>query len=261
MLLKNKTAIIYGAAGSVGTAVSKAFAAEGARVFLAGRTLSNLQTLADEIKSCGGKAEAKKLNALDENEVNKFLEEVISNAGRVDISFNLIGVESVFGIPLKDISISNYMQPISIALQTQFITSTAAARYMCDEGAGVILMLTASVALHEGPLVGGWAVTNAAIEGFSRTLAAELGPRGVRVLCLRSAGSPDAKGVDEVFNIQAESSGISRAEFQGKIEDATLLKRLPSLKEVADVAVFMASDKARAVTAAITNVTCGAIID
>jgi 3-oxoacyl-[acyl-carrier protein] reductase len=261
MLLQNKTAIIYGAAGSVGTAVAKAFAAQGARLFIAGRTLSTLNNLANEIRTAGGMAETAKLNALDEQEVNRHADEVVDKTGQIDISFNLIGVESVNGIALKDISVSNYMQPVTIALQTQFITSTAASRYMIEQNSGVILMLTANVAIHAGALVGGWGVTCAAVEGFSRSLAGELGPHGVRVVCLRSAGSPDSKGVDEVFNIQAETAGISRMQFQARMEDTTLLKRLPALKDIADIAVFMASDKARAITAAITNITCGAVID
>lgn len=261
MLLKNKNAIIYGGGGSIGAAVATAFAAEGAKVFLAGRTLSTLEAVAGRIRDAGGKAETAVLNALDEGQVNDHADGVFNKAKSIDISFNLIGLEDVQGTALKDISIANYMQPITIGMQTHFITSGAASRYMIKQGSGVILMLTANVGLHSGNLVGGWGVACAAIEGLSRTLASELGAHGVRVVCLRSAGSPDAKGVEEAFTIQAKSLGISKNEFQQRIEDTTLLKKLPSVVDIANTAVFLASDKASAITAAIVNLTCGAVVD
>jgi NAD(P)-dependent dehydrogenase (short-subunit alcohol dehydrogenase family) len=94
-----------------------------------------------------------------------------------------------------------------------------------------------------------------------RQLAAELGPRGVRVACVRSAGSPDAPGVDEVFRKHAANAGISREAFEAKLAERTLLRRLPRLAEIANVATLLASDRASAMTAAIANVTCGELTD
>ena len=261
MLLKGKNAIIYGAGGSVGNGVAKAFAAEGAKVFLAGRTLASLENTADAIRKQGGIAEIAQLDALKENEVNKHADEIASKQGSIDISFNLIGLEDIHGTPLRNMQAADFTRPISIATQSQFITTSVASRYMVQQRSGVILMLTASIAIRAGGLVGGFGVACSAMEGICRTLSGELGPHGVRVVCLRSAGSPDAKGVDEVFDIQAKSAGISRAEFQRRIEDTTLLKRLPSLADISNVASFMASDKARGITAAVVNVTCGGMVD
>jgi NAD(P)-dependent dehydrogenase (short-subunit alcohol dehydrogenase family) len=109
--------------------------------------------------------------------------------------------------------------------------------------------------------VGGFGVACAAIEGLARQLAGELGPRGVRVVTLRSAGSPDSPAVDEVFDLHAQEAGMSRAQFERGIAQRTLLKRLPKLAEVANAAVLVASSRASAMTGAVANVTCGEIVD
>ena len=90
MRLDNKNAIIYGAGGAIGGAVARAFAREGAKVFLAGRTRATLDAVAQEITSAGGSAEVAVLDALDEQAVDEHVQAVIAGAGRLDVSFNLI---------------------------------------------------------------------------------------------------------------------------------------------------------------------------
>src|SRR3989442_14016467 len=96
-LLDKKVAVIYGAAGGVGAAVAKAFAREGATVFLAGRTESSLNPIAREISSTGGVAEVSKIDAISPESVEAHLQGVVSKAGKLDISFNLIGTNVAMG--------------------------------------------------------------------------------------------------------------------------------------------------------------------
>ncbi|GHO78409.1 short-chain dehydrogenase [Ktedonobacter sp. SOSP1-85] len=261
MLLKNKNAVIYGAGGAIGGEVARAFAREGAKVFLAGRTLSSLDTVAQDISNTGGVAEAAQVDALDEQAIESYLSEVVTKAGSIDVSLNVIGLGDIQGVPLVEMQHEHFALPIVNAMATHFLTATAAARHMRKNGSGVILALTAQAARKPYPNVGGFGVAGAAIEGFCRQLAAEVGPQGIRVVCLRSAGSPDTPGVDEVFSRHAENAGISREAFEAGIAEKTLLKRLPRLAEVANVAVLMASDQASAITGAVANVTCGEIVD
>lgn len=261
MLLKNKNAVIYGAGGSVGKAVAKAFASEGAKVFLTGRTLDNLKPTVEEIISNGGYAEFAKVDALKMEEVNQHLSSVIASHQQIDISFNLIGIEDVQGVSLIDIAADHFLSPITIAMKTQFITATAAAKTMMISNKGVILMLSANAAKNPSENSGGFGIACAAIECLSRQLAAELGKHGIRVVCLRSAGSPDAAGVSQVFEEHAKLQKQSRQEFERQFAEKTMLKHLPNLNEVANVAVIMASDKAAPITAAIVNVTCGELAD
>jgi 3-oxoacyl-[acyl-carrier protein] reductase len=261
MLLRNKNAIIYGGGGAIGGAVARAFALAGAKVFLAGRTQEKLEKTVWEISAAGGVAHAEQVDALNKKEIEKLIGKITDMAGTIDISFNAIGLDDMHGLPLTEMEYESFGLPIMTAMKTHFLTGTAALQHMALNGSGVIMAITANAGHTPYPNVGGFGVACAAIEGFCRQLAAEAGPQGVRVICLRSAGSPDAPGVDNVFHLHARNAGISRDEFESRIAERTLLKRLPRLSEIANAAVLMASDRASAITAAVTNLTCGEIAD
>jgi NAD(P)-dependent dehydrogenase (short-subunit alcohol dehydrogenase family) len=258
MLLQEKIAVIYGAGGAVGGAVARAYAAEGAFVHLTGRRLEPVRSIAADL---GERADAAVVDAFDAANVEDDLRRVVAEHGRVDISMNLVSVDHVQGVPLIDMSSDDFALGIDGRLRTHFITARAAARHMVGRGSGVILMMTAAPDRTAIPMAGSFGVQCAGVESFSRALAVEVGPRGVRVACLRSAGSPDAAGVDEVFDMHAGNAGLSREAFDETKARRTLLGRLPRLAEVAQVAVFLACDRASAMTAAIANVTCGELVD
>jgi NAD(P)-dependent dehydrogenase (short-subunit alcohol dehydrogenase family) len=253
VILKNKNAVIYGAGGSLGGAVAKAFAATGARVFLSGRNIASVDKVADEIRSVGGKAETDQVDALDENAVNDHLKKVVDQAGTLDISFNLTSTEVIQNIPLVDLSMQNYISPITLMMQTRFLTAKAAGKIMMKQGSGVILSLTATPGGIGYPYTGGFAAACVAIENLTANLAAELGIYGVRVINLRSAGSPDSK----VFKgaIEADPEGMGRV--LGKMEADTMLKKLPLMNDIANLAVFLSSDLAGKITGVTVDITSG----
>jgi 3-oxoacyl-[acyl-carrier protein] reductase len=261
MLLADKSAVVYGAGGAVGSAVARAFAAEGARVFLAGRTRASLETVGDEITGQGGWADVAQLDALDEAAIDAHMSTVVEQTGRIDVSFNAISCDHIQGAELIEMSRSDVTGGLEARVATNFLTARAAARHMAVRGTGVILTFSARPDLTRIPRAASFGIANAALEGLSRSLAVELGPRGIRVVCLRSAGSPDAPGVDEVFAMHADGDGLSRTDFDAAKADRTLLHRLPLLREVANAAALMASDHASAMTGAIANVTCGELVD
>ena len=261
MLLQDKVAIVYGAAGPVGGAVARAFAREGAQVVLTGRRLDRLQAVADDIAVDGGHASAAQVDALDAAAVRDHAGRVVEEAGRIDISFNAIGLGEAQGANLVDITPEHFLRPVETALRTHFITMTTAVEHMSAAGSGAILALTAQAARVPYPSVGGFGVAGAALEALCRQVAIEAGPRGVRVVCLRSAGSPDTPGVAEVWRRHAEAAGASMDEWTERMAAKTLLKRLPSLAEIGNTAVLMASDYASPVTGAVLNVTCGELVD
>jgi len=252
-MLQNKNAIIYGAGGSLGGAIAKALANAGATVFLTGRNLANVQKVADEIIAAGGKAESAEVDALDGEAINNHLEMVLAKAGTVDISYNAIDYEVVQNMPLVDMSVTDFSRPVSIAMKTQFLTATAAAKAMMKQGSGVILTLTATPGGIGYPLTGGFSIACSAIECFSKNLAAETGAHGVRVVNIRSGGSPDST----VFKGAIESHPEMMKEVLQKMEADTMLKKLPLMADIANVAVFMASDMAGKITGVTIDVTCG----
>jgi NAD(P)-dependent dehydrogenase (short-subunit alcohol dehydrogenase family) len=263
MLLKDKTAIIYGAAGAVGSAVASAFAHEGARVFLTGRNLEALETVAKAIAAAGGVAETARVDALDEQAIENHASAVANKVGAIDISFNAIGIPQpgIQGIPLAELSAESFALPIASYTRSHFLTARAAARRMVERRSGVILMHTPEPARLAAPLVGGMGPAWAAMEALSRALSAELGPQGVRTVCLRTTGIPETATIDVVFGLHARAIGITREQFQGMIEGMTHRRRSTTLAELGSVAAFVASDRASAMTGTVVNLTGGLIAD
>jgi 3-oxoacyl-[acyl-carrier protein] reductase len=261
MLLEDKNAIVYGGGGAVGGAVARTFAREGAHVFLAGRTIAPLDDVAEVIRSAGGVAETAQVDALDEEAVENHIGKVAATTGRIDILFNAIGMQDVQGKPLHEMSLDDFTRPITIATRTQFLTARAVARRMIGQGSGVILTITAGPARRAFPNVGGFDTACASIEALWRTFAAELGPYGVRLVVVGSAGSPDTPDVQQTIELHARATGKSLEEVLADSGSETLLGRLPRVAEVASAATLMASDRASAMTGVIANVTCGYIVD
>ena len=259
MLLEDKNAVVYGGGGPIGGAVARAFAREGANVFLAGRSLPALERVAQEISAAGGKTETAQVDALDERAVDGHADALSEKAGGIDVSFNAIGHQHVHGIPLVDMTFEEFARPITTAVRAQFLTSRAAARHMVKRGSGVIMAITATTARMAIPNVGGTAVTFDATESLCRQWACELGPMGVRVVWLQTTGIPEAMtGTDE----PSPDYGAGRKtpeEHIAWMEEKTFLRRLTSLAEVGNMAAFMASDLASATTASAANLTCGSV--
>lgn len=261
MLLENKTAVVYGAGGAVGGAVARAFAREGARVFLAGRSLAPLQALAGSIHGQGGTAELAQVDALDRDAIEAHADAVTAAAGGIDVAFNAVGVGGLPGTPLVELTLDAFLDPVDKAMRTQFLTATSLGRRMAERGSGVVLTITSLHSHAAIALFGGVSAAFSAVEGLYRSLAAELGPQGVRFICLCSAGSPDAPGMAAVGDRLAERYGMTVEAMAATARNTTLLRRFPLLAEVGNVAAMMASDHASAMTATVANVTCGAVVD
>ena len=258
-LLNGKNAVIHGAGGAIGGAVARAFGREGANLFLAGRTLAKLHAVASEIAAVGGTVETARVDALDERAVREHADAVAAKAGRIDVLFDAIGMEDVQGTPLLEMRLQDFLHPIAVGTTSRFLTARAAARHMVEQGSGVILTIIAGPP-EAIPHLGGFGPACEAIQGLWRGLAAELGPRGVRLVCLRSAGSPDTPDVQQTFARHAEAAGVTLEEYLADAGSGTLLRRLPTTAEVANVAAMMASDHASAMTGFV-NVTCGSRSD
>ncbi len=251
MLLQGKNAVIYGGGGSVGGAVARAFAREGATVHLAGRTMASLEAVADEIRAAGGKAETAQVDALDEAQVDRHADAVAAGAGSLDISFNLIAHGDVQGTPLAEMKLADFERPVLTAVRTMFLTARATARHMIPQGSGVILVFGGDGPPMQDYYLGGLQVAFSAQEALRRNLSSELGPHGIRVVTLRTGGVPESipQGIE------------GRQAITEQIEGDTMLKRAATLEDVGNVAVFAASDHARMITAAAINISGGTMVD
>lgn len=263
MLLKNKVAVIYGAGGAIGGAVARAFALEGAKLFLTGRQRVPLAVIAKEISSAGGSAEVAEVDALDEKAVDSHLQSVMDKAGRIDISFNAIDVpsEKIVGTPLIEVDVEKFSLPIANYTRSYFLTARLAARRMVQNKSGVIMTVTAPTSRKGHVGNGGYGSSQAAKEALTRDLSAELAPHGIRVVGLRPHAIPETDTLREIFDIKAKKAGMTWEQFQAYLTASTHTLRAMVLGEVANMAVFMASDKASGMTGTTVNLTMGTLDD
>ncbi|MDI2131048.1 SDR family NAD(P)-dependent oxidoreductase [Yinghuangia seranimata] len=261
MFLQNKAAVVYGAGGAIGGAVARAFAAEGADVYLTGRRLGPVDAVAKEIAAAGGSADATEVDALDEEAIGRHLRSVVERAGRVDVSFNAVGVpgRGLIGTPLVELDAERFDTPIAEFTRSYFLTATAAARHMLPNRSGVIMTVTPLLSRAGTQLNGGYGAAAAAKEALTRDLSAELGPQGLRVVGLRPAGIPESSLMREVF--ASKPSDLDWEQFQGYLAGMNHTGRVMVLDEVAGAAVFAASDRAGGLTGTTLNLTMGTLDD
>ena len=261
MMLEDKVAVVYGAGGAIGGAVARAFASEGARVFVTGRHRAPVDAVAQAI---GGDCEAATVDALDERAIEQHLGYVVDFAGRLDISFNAIGSTDpgIMGVPLTDQPVEQFISPITSYATSYFLTARLAARHMIPQASGVIMTVTTLHSRTGLPLAGGYGPSQAAKESLTRQLSAELSPHGIRVVGLRPQAMPESVGSRQRFyESRAASMGMSWEEFQAALASRTHPRRLLRLEETADVAAFLASDRAGAMTGTAVNLTLGGLDD
>jgi NAD(P)-dependent dehydrogenase (short-subunit alcohol dehydrogenase family) len=263
MLLQDKVAVIYGAGGAIGSAVARAFAQQGARLFLTGHQLAPVEAVAKDIVAAGGSAEAAQVDALDEQAIDTHLGSVMDQAGRLDISFNAVGIPDteLLGVPLVELDLERFSLPITAYTRSYFLTARLAARRMLAKGSGVIMTVTSIPARTGTPLQGGYPPAQAAKEALTRDLSAELAPQGIRVVGLRPNGLPETATLREAFEPRATATGMTWEQWQEQLASRTHPRRLSTLVELAEVAAFVASDRASGLTGTTVNLTMGSLDD
>ena len=259
-ILEGKRAVVFGAGGSVGSAVAKEFAAEGADVYLSGRNKASVDEVKRAIESAGGKAYASVVDALDEDAVAKYVEGVAAKAGGIDIEFNAVGPnprDYGNGKPAVDVSIDEYMVALSTILKSRIITAKNAARQMIKQGSGVIIGITGSTA--RGHIVGGTSIgiVFGAIETLMENLAFEVSPKGVRVVCLRMTANVDS---DAIRNT-ARAMNVSDEQISEMLANLNFLKTPAKIADTAKAAAMIACDRFRMLTGTVVNSSAGAALD
>ncbi|MGW0246381.1 SDR family NAD(P)-dependent oxidoreductase [Nocardia goodfellowii] len=249
MMLADKNAVIYGAGGSIGSAMAEGFAAEGANCFLVGRTAATLDAVAERIRARGGRAETAVVDVFDATAVADHADAIVEKTGSLDISVNVISQTAIFQ-PLIDISVTDFADSMARLVTSQLLTTKTAARHMIAQKSGAILFFGGSAPGSKVPGLGNVQVGFDALEGLRRQWAADLGPHGVRVVTLLTGGIPES--FPDIPETEPARQGI---------HDATLLGRAASLADVGHVAAFVASERGRSLTATQINISCGALGD
>ena len=263
-ILLGKRAMVFGAGGSIGAAVAKEFAAEGAEVFLAGRTKSNVEDVKKQITAEGGRAHAQVIDALDDVAVDKYIDDIVRKTGSIDIEFNAVGPlakEYGNGKNAVDLTIEEFMVPVTTVLKSQFITARSVARHMVKRHSGVIIFLTGSPA--RGHVEGATAIGAAfgAIETLMENLAVEVSPVGVRVVCLRTTANTDSRTIQQTMDAMASNLNVTKDQIVARMTSLNFLKVPASVSDTAKAAALLASDRVRMMTGTVVNSTAGAAAD
>jgi len=267
-VLQGRTAIVFGAGGSVGAAVAGEFAAEGAEVFLAGRNPASIDSVLRQIAASGGKAHAATLNTLDEASVSSYVNEVVSRSGKIDIVLDVVGPrarEYGNGKNAVELPIEEFMVPLTTMVRSRFITACAAARHMVTQQSGVIIFVTGSPARAHGAGATAIGAAFGAMENIAEHLAFEVSPLGVRVVCLRTLANIDSRSIEDTREIVAGRLNITKdqaiAQWRARIAESNFLRTTATVRDTANAAVLIASDRARMLTGTVMNATAGAAPD
>ena len=251
----SRTVIIHGAGGAIGGAVAEELARRGAELFLAGRHAEAVRKVADRLAGVAvAPVHTAEVDAHDPGAVEAHADSVVAAAGRIDVMFNAAGIPLVQGVPLLELEVDDVLDPATAWLRSQFATSRAAGRHMVAQGGGTILTLSASPARIAIAGVGGFSAACAAVEALTRTFAAELGPAGVRVVCLRPQRIADTIGSIPDLPMPID-------EFTTFLESLTTSRSLPTLAQVAATAAFLVEGGAQSMNGAVLNLTCGMSVD
>jgi len=254
-VLTDKRAVVFGAGGSIGAAVARKFGAEGAEVFLAGRTESTLDAVTRQISELGGRASHAVIDALDDSAVDDYLDRIVKQAGGIDIEFNATGpriAEYGNGKPAVGLPVAEFLAAQTV-LTSQFITARGAARRMVPQGSGVIIFLTGSPARPHLAGSSGIGAAFGGIENLTRTMALELTGTGVRVVCLRTAANPDTRTIQDSADTVGTMMNLTKEQVLASLDQSTWLKVSPHTEDTANGAVLLASDRARMMTEQFTT--------
>jgi len=252
--LQNRTAIIWGGAGSIGTATARRFVDEGATVYLAGRTEDTLKNAVDAT----GAASYGTVDVLDEDAVTAFVARVVAETGRLDVSFNVAARGDVQGTPLLQMSAADFVKPVAQGITGSFHTARAAARQMVEQESGVVVELDSASGCGSGPMMGGTGAADGAKDALVRDLAQEVGPSGVRVVGIWTAGLTDSLTADKLS--ATLGTPMSQETVDGiiaNLDSLRMTRKSPLTTQIAAIAAFLASDDAAPITATWINATAG----
>ena len=263
-ILEGKNAVVFGAGGSIGAAVAKEFAVEGAEVFLAGRTKTNVEAVAKEIAAAGGRAHGAAIDSTDDAAVNQFIGNIVKEAGKIDILIDFAGPlakEYGNGKLAVDLPVEEFMLPLTTMVRSRFITARAASRHMTKARSGVIILVTGSPARPHVPGATAIGAAFAAMENLAGNLAFEVSPLGVRVVCLRTTANIDSRSIQDTMDVVAAHLHITKDQAMAQLSQLNFLKVPATVQDTANAAVLIASDRARMMTGTVVNATAGAALD
>ncbi|MBS0030494.1 SDR family NAD(P)-dependent oxidoreductase [Chitinophaga sp. 22321] len=259
--LKNKVVVVFAASGDIAGAIARSFSQHGAKVYVTARNGDAVNGLAREIRAAGGNAEAARVDALNETEIDGFLKQVVADNGKLDVVFNGIGANynEMGGRPAAiDATFKQFMAPMEKICGSQFLTARVAAKYMIQtQSEGTILLLSAALSRSKLSNVAGITAASAAVEGLTRAMAAEWGGNGIKVICISPGAIMETRRISAWIESAAQQYGVPSAQLVAQYKAFDILKTNPTLKQVGETAAFLASETGTAFNSHVVDVDCG----
>ncbi len=258
MLLQGKVAIVTGAGAGIGKAIAERFAAEGAWVVIAERREQTGEPAAEAIRQAGGQASFVKCDVTKEEDIAQLFFGVKEKHGKLDVLVNNAGVAG----PVKqviDLSWAEWRNALLANIDSVFLCCKYALPIMLPQRRGVIINLASVSGKRPMPLRSPYTTSKMAVIGFTRTLAAEVGPSGIRVNAI-CPGSVTGERQDVVFKGLMASTGKSYEEVRAMKAESAALRRFVDPKHVAAMAVFLAGEDSEVITGQDLNVCAGAVM-
>jgi NAD(P)-dependent dehydrogenase (short-subunit alcohol dehydrogenase family) len=257
MRLRDKVAIVTGGGGGIGKAIATTFAAEGARVVIAARTLSKLRAVAEEIDSRGGKARVIQTDVSNEEQVQHMVAQTFSEYGQIDILVNNSANAAVVRNKVVDMTLNDWNKELAVTLTGAMLCSREVLKHMISRKSGNIINLGSIAGTYGHPGRSAYCVSKWGIIGLTMTLAIEVGVDNIRVNCISPAAT-NTERFEDIQKAKAATQGIAYASLlSSEILPHYALNRIGSTEEVAKAAVFLASEESSAITGQNLIVSCG----
>ncbi|MGD9316433.1 MAG: SDR family NAD(P)-dependent oxidoreductase [Anaerolineae bacterium] len=237
-LLAGKSALVTGAARGIGRAIAEVYAEHGARVAVADVLLDGAQAVAGGINASGGRAIALKLDVTDPEAVQRAVDATVAELGRLDILVNNAGIHR--GHLIVDFPLEDWDEVLAVNVRGTFLCSQAAARQMIEQGeGGCILSMSSASGKKPDPKGAAYCASKSAVIGFTRVLALELGPYGIRANAVLP-GATDTKMLRDVVDRVPD--------LMDELVDRTVLDKIATPRDQANAFLFLASDLASHIT-------------
>lgn len=240
--LNGKVALITGGGSGIGKAIASRFSEAGARVVVAGRTASSIESVAAEVG-----AEAIQADVSQAADVERLFAAILDRHGRLDVLVNNAGISGPI-LPVAEMDVALWDECVAINLRGAMLCMKAAARIMIAQGSGAIVNLSSLMGLQGYPMRSAYCATKFALIGMTEAVAREVGPRGVRVNAL-CPGAVSGELMDRVIATRAGAEGKPKEQIvRENYTDVAALRRWVAPEEVAEAALFLASDASRSIT-------------
>jgi len=255
MRLEDKVAVITGGGIGIGRYMALAFAREGAHLVLAGRTPGPLEDAAREIESLGRRALAVPTDVAFENQVKALIGRAIAEFGRIDVLVNNAGIEGPTAY-LVDLELPDWQRVLDVNLTGMMLCTRETLKHMLPRRSGSIINVSSAAGKRGFPLRAPYAASKWGVIGFTATVAQEVGPQGIRCNCI-CPGATEGDRLERVLRARAPEFGLTYEEIVVRSVAGSPLRRMVKPQEVADIAVFLASQESSAMTGQALNVTAG----